>query len=176
MTSRRVVVSAVNWTELYSKCPRHQLDQFRELKTKTDNLVSKITSLPESLPPINWEHYAHVVPIPGLVDKFKKEYAGLSVEYPKDTSGAITKVQSQGRIMMANAKRHADACLKMKASAEKMKAALNKLPPVDESVPEIMVAYFGLQANRFIDRSKPISLGNTNILKRSAPSMHWDFN
>ncbi|VDP79679.1 unnamed protein product [Schistosoma curassoni] len=39
-----------------------------------------------------------------------------------------------------------------------------------------MVAYFGLQANRFIDRSKPISLGNTNILKRSAPSMHWDFN
>ncbi|CAH8673448.1 unnamed protein product [Schistosoma rodhaini] len=133
MTSKRVVVSAVNWSELYSKCPKHQLDQFRELKTKSDNLVSRITSLPESLPPINWEHYAHVVAIPGLVDKFKKQYTALSIEYPKDTSDAITKVQSQGRIMVsvsfylttlqiANAKRHADSCLKMKASAEKMVA------------------------------------------------------
>ncbi|CAH8673441.1 unnamed protein product [Schistosoma rodhaini] len=175
MTSKRVVVSAVNWSELYSKCPKHQLDQFRELKTKSDNLVSRITSLPESLPPINWEHYAHVVAIPGLVDKFKKQYTALSIEYPKDTSDAITKVQSQGRIMIANAKRHADSCLKMKASAEKMKAALNKLPPVDEVVPEIMVAYFGLRSERFIERRKPISLGSTAILKRSAPPIHWDF-
>ncbi|CAH8574321.1 unnamed protein product [Schistosoma turkestanicum] len=120
MTSKRAVVSAVNWSELYSKCPKHQLDQFRELKTKTDSLVSRITSLPESLPPINWEHYAHVVPIPGLVDKFKKQYTSFSVDYPKDKSDAITKVEKQGSVMIANAKRHADACLKMKASAEKM--------------------------------------------------------
>nr|CAX76369.1 ATP synthase, subunit d [Schistosoma japonicum] len=176
MTSKRVAISAVNWAELYSKCPKHQLEQFRELKTKTDNLVSKITSLPGSPPAINWNHYAHVVPVPGLVDKFKKQYESLSVEYPKDTSDAVTKVQSQGKVMIANAKRHADACLKMKASAEKMKVALNKLPPADEVVPEIAVAYFGMESDRFIDPRRPISLGNTSILKKSAPKVHWDFN
>nr|CAH8873830.1 unnamed protein product [Trichobilharzia regenti] len=175
MTSKRVAVSTVNWAEFYAKCPKHQLDQYRELKTKTDNLVSKISSLPESLPPLNWDHYASVVPIPGLVEKFKKQYASLSVEYPKDTSGAISKVQSQGKIMLENAKRHSDACMKMKLSAEKMKAALNKLPPLDEMAPEIGVAYFGLPPDRFIDERKPLSLGNTAILKRSAPVMHWDF-
>ncbi|CAH8613854.1 unnamed protein product [Heterobilharzia americana] len=175
MTSRRVAVSAVNWSELYAKCPKHQLDQYRELKAKTDDLVSKISSLPESLPLINWDYYSRLVPNPGLVEKFKKQYASLSVEYPKDASDFVGKVRSHGQVMMENARRHADACRQLKSGAERMKKSLSRLPPVDEMLPEYKVAYFGMANDDYLRPAEPINLGDTTILNRSAPVMHWDF-
>jgi len=39
---------------------------------------------PEAPPRIDWTHYKKSIPIPGLVDKFQKEYESFKVQYPVD--------------------------------------------------------------------------------------------
>ncbi|KAF8560932.1 hypothetical protein P879_06125 [Paragonimus westermani] len=176
MAARRVSRSVVNWVDLYNQCPKHQVDQFRDFKTRTDGLVSRISSLSETLPNINWDNYAHTVPIPGLVEKFKKEYEALKVDYPIDSADVLGKVKAQGEQMLDNAKRHTEICNKMKESALKMKNTIDKLPKLDELIPEITVAYFPLtELDPFkIGESKPVE--EKTILEKVAPKIHWDFN
>jgi hypothetical protein len=51
-------------------------------------LLYSLNSYPEKPQPINWDHYRKNVAVPGLVDSFLKQYEGLSVPYPKDTTSA----------------------------------------------------------------------------------------
>lgn len=60
----------------------------------------RISSLPEKLPEINWEHYQKVVPVPGLVDKFKKEYMSLQVPFPNDTKQLGKAIDAQATKMV----------------------------------------------------------------------------
>ncbi|BHF67625.1 Atp5hp [Sparganum proliferum] len=175
MASRRVARSAVNWAELYQKCPPHQMEQFRELKTRTDTLVSKISALPEKLPEINWEHYQRIVPIPGLTEKFKKEYMSLTVPVPTDAKQVGKAVDAQAKKMTDAAKKHIVACEKMKSDAQAMKAALNKLPPFEELLPEIVMAYFPhTNIDPFYTGEVPKIEAQT-MLQHKAPKVHWDF-
>uniref|UniRef100_A0A5K3ES90 ATP synthase subunit d, mitochondrial n=1 Tax=Mesocestoides corti TaxID=53468 RepID=A0A5K3ES90_MESCO len=100
MSSGRIARSSTNWAHLHRHCPKHQLEQFRDLKTKTDGLVSRISCLPEKLPEINWDHYQKVVPVPGLVDKFKKEYMSLQVPAPTDSKNLGKMVDAQATKMV----------------------------------------------------------------------------
>ncbi|KAA0186345.1 ATP synthase subunit d mitochondrial [Fasciolopsis buskii] len=176
MASRRVARSAVNWVELQKRCPKHQLDQFRDFKTRIDGVVSKISSLPDTLPPINWDAYAQTVPIPGLVARFQKEYESLQVEYPKDVLNVKEKVQDEGEQLLETAKRHMAACEKMKDSANKMKSAVSKLPKLDELIPEVTLAYFPLTNLDPFKTGEVKKSENKTILKSTAPKMHWNFN
>lgn len=40
--------------------------------------------MPDSLPKINWDHYASRISIPGLVADFQKQYENLNIPYPED--------------------------------------------------------------------------------------------
>ncbi|VDP91628.1 unnamed protein product [Echinostoma caproni] len=136
----------------------------------------RISSLPETLPPINWDNYMRTVPVPGLVEKFQKEYEAMRVEYPKDTENVKGKVQAHGQQMLELAKRHAVSCEKMKASALKMKSAVDKLPKLEELTPEVTLVYFPLT------NLDPFRTGETKegedktVLQKPVPKMHWDFN
>ncbi|VDM22024.1 unnamed protein product [Hydatigera taeniaeformis] len=175
MASRRAARTAINWTELYQHCPKHQLEQFRDLKTKTDGLVSRISSLPEKLPEINWEYYQKVVPVPGLVDKFKKEYMALQVALPTDSKNVGKSVDAQAIKMSDLVKKHVSACESMKADANKMKQALKELPPFDEMIPEIIVTYFpDTNMDPFYTGEVPKTESQA-ALKNMAPKVHWDF-
>ncbi|VDO08862.1 unnamed protein product [Rodentolepis nana] len=175
MASRRIARTAINWGELYHQCPKHQIEQFRDLKTKTDGLVSRISSLPEKLPDINWEHYKKVVPVPGLVDKFKKEYMQLQVAFPNDTKQLGKAVDAQAAKMNSMIKKQVAACESMKADATKMKEALKKLPPFDEMIPEIIVTYFpDTNMDPFFTGEVPKVEAQT-MLQNTAPKTHWDF-
>ncbi|KER25375.1 hypothetical protein X801_05235 [Opisthorchis viverrini] len=175
MAAKRISRSAINWLELHNQCPKHQLDQFRDFKTRTDGLVSRISGLPESLPQINWDAYAHTVPVPGLVDKFRKEYENLQVEYPKDSANVLDKVKAQGQQMMDNAKRHIAVCEKMKTSANKMKNTVDNLPKIDELIPELTIAYFPLTNLDPFRTGERKPEEEKNLLKNVAPKAHWDF-
>lgn len=39
---------------------------------------------PETPPKIDWAYYKKNIPVPGLVDKFQKEYESFKVPYPAD--------------------------------------------------------------------------------------------
>ncbi|EUB61581.1 ATP synthase subunit d, mitochondrial [Echinococcus granulosus] len=175
MASRRIARTAINWAELYQNCPKHQLEQFRDLKTKTDGLVSKISSLPEKLPEVNWEYYRKVVPVPGLVDKFKKEYMALQVVPPTDSKNVEKSVDEQATRMSALVKKHVTACESMKADATRMKEALKKLPPFDEMIPEIIVTYFPDTNMDPFYTGEALKTETHTVLQNTAPRVHWDF-
>ncbi|KAL5970480.1 ATP synthase subunit d mitochondrial [Taenia solium] len=175
MASRRIARTAINWTELYQHCPKHQLEQFRDLKAKTDGLVSKISSLPEKLPEVNWEYYQKVVSVPGLVENFKKEYMALQVALPTDSKSVGKSVDAQATMMSALVKKHVSACECMKVDAARMKEALKKLPPFDEMIPEIIVAYFPDTNMDPFYTGEALETESQTVLQNTAPKAHWDF-
>lgn len=51
---------------------------------------SRVLANPEKPPEINWAEYQKMVPVEGLVEKFKSQYQSLQVPFPQDTlSGEI---------------------------------------------------------------------------------------
>ncbi|KAL3313758.1 ATP synthase, H transporting, mitochondrial Fo complex, subunit d [Cichlidogyrus casuarinus] len=174
MATKRLAKSTVDWAKLKQACPPHQVESYKDLKTRTDNLVSKISTLPETLPQINWAAYAKTVPVPGLVDKFKQEYASLNVSFPKDVNGMEAKIKANETEMVANAKAHVAACQAMKTSAEKMKASINSLPPKEELTGELTKIYFPLTVLDIYGTGEKPSAADHQIIKKTAPKMHWD--
>jgi len=47
-------------------------------------LNHRMNANPEAPPKIDWMYYKKNIPIPGLVDKFQKEYESFKVPYPAD--------------------------------------------------------------------------------------------
>ena len=43
-----------------------------------------VSDLPEAPAKLDWATYKNAIPIPGLVDKFQKEFESLKVPYPAD--------------------------------------------------------------------------------------------
>lgn len=48
---------------------------------------------PPEPPKINWDLYRQVVPVPGMVDKFQKQYEALQIPFPTDTQTALVEAQ-----------------------------------------------------------------------------------
>jgi hypothetical protein len=46
--------------------------------------ICRVESNPPEPPKIDWEHYAKMVPVSGLVDKLKAGYGKFQVPYPED--------------------------------------------------------------------------------------------
>lgn len=44
----------------------------------------RVMANPPEPPKINWTMYKNIVPVPGLVDTFQKQYESLKVPYPAD--------------------------------------------------------------------------------------------
>jgi len=64
--------------------PETEKAAYSTLKSKYDGYLRRMTELPESQLKIDWALYKKQVPIPGMVDKFQKEYEALKVPYPTD--------------------------------------------------------------------------------------------
>lgn len=62
----------------------------------------RISGLPEKLPEVNWEHYNRVVPIPGLVERFKKEYMAMAVPFPADAKNLGKDLEAQAAKMVCS--------------------------------------------------------------------------
>lgn len=48
---------------------------------------------PPEPPKINWALYKQVVPIPGMVDSFQKQYEALNIPFPQDTQTSQIEAQ-----------------------------------------------------------------------------------
>lgn len=50
---------------------------------------------PESPPKIDWMYYKKVVPVPGMVDNFQKQYESMIIPFPADTATSLISAQEQ---------------------------------------------------------------------------------
>ncbi|XP_066474256.1 ATP synthase subunit d, mitochondrial isoform X2 [Tiliqua scincoides] len=95
MAGRRVALKAVDWMAFAERVPPNQRPMFNALKTRSDTLSAKLTSLPETPPVIDWAFYKTAIAKPGMVDEFEKKFKALKIPEPVDTQSAKIDAQEQ---------------------------------------------------------------------------------
>ncbi|XP_065119366.1 ATP synthase subunit d, mitochondrial [Paramisgurnus dabryanus] len=95
MAGRRAAVKAIDWLAFAERVPPNQRAMFNSLKTRSDAISAKLTSLPEKPAAIDWSFYRSVVAKPGMVDEFEKKFSALTVPEPVDTQTAKIDAQEQ---------------------------------------------------------------------------------
>ncbi|XP_063315106.1 ATP synthase subunit d, mitochondrial [Pelobates fuscus] len=95
MAGRRFAVKAVDWMAFAERVPPNQKAMFNALKTRSDTIAAKLTSLPEKPPTIDWAHYRAAIAKAGMVDEFEKKFGAISIPEPKDTQTAKINAQEQ---------------------------------------------------------------------------------
>uniref|UniRef100_A0A674JFW7 ATP synthase peripheral stalk subunit d n=1 Tax=Terrapene triunguis TaxID=2587831 RepID=A0A674JFW7_9SAUR len=73
MAGRRAALKAIDWMAFAERVPPNQKAIFNALKTRSDALSAKLTSLPEKPPAIDWVYYKTGVAKAGMVDEFEKK-------------------------------------------------------------------------------------------------------
>uniref|UniRef100_A0A8C8SCT4 ATP synthase subunit d, mitochondrial n=1 Tax=Pelusios castaneus TaxID=367368 RepID=A0A8C8SCT4_9SAUR len=95
MAGRRVALKAIDWMAFAERVPPNQRAMFNALKTRSDALSAKLTSLPEKPPAIDWVYYRTAIAKAGMVDEFEKKYSALKIPEPLDTQTDSINAQEQ---------------------------------------------------------------------------------
>ncbi|XP_048870630.1 ATP synthase subunit d, mitochondrial-like [Brienomyrus brachyistius] len=95
MSGRRAALKAIDWVSFAERVPPNQKSLFNALKTRSDGLAARLSSLPEKPTTIDWSYYRKAVAKPGLVDEFEKRFAALKVPEPVDTQTSKIDTQEQ---------------------------------------------------------------------------------
>ncbi|KAM4692695.1 ATP synthase peripheral stalk subunit d, mitochondrial isoform 2-T3 [Rhinophrynus dorsalis] len=73
MASRRAALKAVDWMAFAERVPPNQKAMFNALKTRSDAVAARLSSLPEKPPTIDWAYYRTAVAKAGMVEEFEKK-------------------------------------------------------------------------------------------------------
>ncbi|XP_032386523.1 ATP synthase subunit d, mitochondrial [Etheostoma spectabile] len=93
MTGRRVALKAIDWLAFAERVPPNQRGMFNALKTRSDAISAKLTSLPETPAAIDWSFYKSTVAKAGMVDEFEKKFKALQIPEPVDTQTSAISLQ-----------------------------------------------------------------------------------
>nr|XP_060620696.1 ATP synthase subunit d, mitochondrial [Anolis sagrei ordinatus] len=95
MAGRRAALKAIDWAAFAERVPPNQKPMFMALKTRSDGLSAKLTSLPEAPPAIDWAFYKAAIAKVGMVDEFENKFKALKIPEPVDTQSAKIDAQEQ---------------------------------------------------------------------------------
>ncbi|XP_036928551.1 ATP synthase subunit d, mitochondrial-like [Acanthopagrus latus] len=93
MAGRRVALKALDWVAFAERVPPNQRTMFNALKTRSDAIAAKLTSLPETPAAIDWSYYRGAVAKAGMVDDFEKKFKALQIPEPVDTQTSAISAQ-----------------------------------------------------------------------------------
>jgi len=130
MSAKRIAAHTVNWSVFGPRVPKQEIAKYNAFKSKSDGYVVKVASLPESIPQINWAQYESKVAVPGLVENFKKAYAGVTVPYPTDKYS--TAIDTEAADTDKEMKEFISARQGEIAAMEADLGRLNTMPPPSE--------------------------------------------
>jgi hypothetical protein len=146
MSLRRVSKSAVDWAAFAKKVPPGHEGHFSNLKAKTDAYVSRIFSLPDKLPSIDFTTYSKRIKSDQgkkIVELAKQQYASITVAYPRDSKGLLSRVETEEKEELAKSEKF---CQTLQTDfidrAKLYMASVDKLPPLEEFTLEIQAEYF----------------------------------
>lgn len=134
MAARRVAQSSINWAALAERVPPNQKANFAAFKSKSDVYMRAVLANPENPPKIDWAHYKKLIPIPGLVDSFQKQYDAVKVPYPADNVSSQVDAQAkETKSEIENFKKSSDQRI---ASMQKEIDHLKSLLPYEQMTME----------------------------------------
>ncbi|XP_069608253.1 ATP synthase subunit d, mitochondrial [Ranitomeya imitator] len=95
MAGRRAAIKAVDWMAFAERVPPNQKTMFNALKTRSDAIAAKLTSLPDKPPTIDWAFYRTAIAKAGLVNEFETKFNATTIPEPKDTQTEKLSAQEQ---------------------------------------------------------------------------------
>ncbi|KAE8300771.1 Homeobox protein MSH-C [Larimichthys crocea] len=130
MAGRRVALKAIDWVAFAERVPPNQKSMFNALKTRTDGIAAKLTSLPETAAAIDWSYYKTAVAKAGMVDEFEKKFKALQIPEPVDTQTNAINAQEVEANKSATA--YIEASKARVAEYEKRLAKFQNMIPFDQ--------------------------------------------
>lgn len=93
MASRAGVKIKADWAKLTSKFHPKETTKINRLKSVIDNTAIKASSLPDSLPKIDWALYKEQASDPKLVEELEKKYCSFKIERPKAPASRLNDLK-----------------------------------------------------------------------------------
>uniref|UniRef100_A0AAZ3RQL2 ATP synthase subunit d, mitochondrial n=1 Tax=Oncorhynchus tshawytscha TaxID=74940 RepID=A0AAZ3RQL2_ONCTS len=93
MAGKRAALKAIDWLAFAERVPPNQRAMFNNLKTRSDAIGAKLSSLPEKPVTIDWSFYKTNVARAGMVAEFESKFSALTIPEPKDTATAAINTQ-----------------------------------------------------------------------------------
>ncbi|XP_032774826.1 ATP synthase subunit d, mitochondrial-like [Rattus rattus] len=95
MTGRKLPLKTIDWVSFVEIMPQNQKAIGNALKSWNEIFHTRLASLSEKPPAIDWSYYRANVDKAGLVDDFEKKYNALKIPVPEDKYTALVDAEEK---------------------------------------------------------------------------------
>lgn len=124
------VVAKLDWSKLSSRVNKKEIQKLNKLKAEVDATLIKLSTLPDKLPAIDWDHYKANASDPKIVEELEKQYSKLKVDMPKAKASVINELDLAKEQDIARFKKFETIAQSYISSADVLKEKFTNMIPV----------------------------------------------